>query len=121
VLTTIATSTLAECAKNGISLANNEANEWPKIQRKAESLSRNEGRTWNAGIIMLRKSDSQYSSIASLPDGRVGVLYDCWEDNHYQPHFTTVTPGDIQLGEKLEMMPQSYVLTRARVRTGVTD
>ena len=120
VLTPITTSTLEECAKNGISFVNNEANECPNIQRNAECLRRNEGRTWNAGTLLLRKSDSQYSSIASLPDGCVGVLYDCWKDNHYQPPFTIVTPGDIQIGEKLEMMPHASVLTRARVRTGVT-
>jgi len=45
----------------------------------------------------------------------------CYTTAGDQPHFTTVTPGDIQLGEKLEMMPQASVLTRTRGRIGVTD
>ena len=53
-------------------------------------LSHDEGRTWDAGILRLRAGDSQYSSLALLPNGRVGVFYDCWEDNNYQLHFTTV-------------------------------
>lgn len=45
--------------------------------------SRDEGRTWQAAVL-LRPGNGQYSSMALLPDGRLGVLYDCWEESNYQ-------------------------------------
>ena len=59
-------------------------------------LSVDEGRTWTGGSLLLRKGDSQYSSMALLSNGRMGVLYDCWEDNNYQIHFTTVAPRKVR-------------------------
>ena len=59
-------------------------------------LSRNEGRSWNAGTLLLREGDSQYSSLAYLPNGRLAIFYDCWQDNNYQLYFTTVALGDIR-------------------------
>ncbi len=50
-------------------------------------ISHNEGRTW-PGKHLLRKGNGQYTSMAILPDGHVGVLYDCWEENNYQLYFT---------------------------------
>ena len=59
-------------------------------------LSVDESRTWTGGSLLLRKGDSQFSSMALLPNGRVGVLYDCWEYNNYQLHFTTIAPREVR-------------------------
>ena len=59
-------------------------------------MSIDEGRTWNAGTLRLRAGDSQYSSMARLRNGQVGVLYDCWQDNNYQLYFTTFAPTQLQ-------------------------
>ena len=59
-------------------------------------LSVDEGRTWTGGSLLLRKGDSQYSRMALLSNGRMGVLYDCWEDNNYQLHFTTIAPREVR-------------------------
>ena len=58
-------------------------------------ISQDEGRTWNAGTLQLREGDSQYSSLAFLPNRRLGVFYDCWQDNNYQLYFTTVKLSEI--------------------------
>lgn len=50
-------------------------------------ISDDEGRTWGAGRL-LRKGDSQYSSLTLLPDGAIGCLYDCWVDGNYRVFFT---------------------------------
>ena len=63
----------------------------PKRHNLTVRLSLDEGRTWNAGRLLLRRCDSQYSSLALLPNGRVSVLYDCWENGNYQLHFATFT------------------------------
>ncbi len=68
----------------------------PKRHNLTVRLSRDEGRTWNAGTLLLRKGDSQYSSMALLPNGRVGVFYDCWENQNYQLYFTTFSPSEIR-------------------------
>ena len=52
-------------------------------------LSRDEGTTWDAGSLLLRMGDGQYTSMALLPNGRVGVFYDCWENRDYQLYFAT--------------------------------
>ncbi len=59
-------------------------------------MSRDEGRTWTGGTLRLRAGDSQYSSMARLRNGRVGVLYDCWQDNNYQLYFTTFATTQLQ-------------------------
>lgn len=59
-------------------------------------LSRDEGLTWNSGSLILRKGNGQYSSMAILPDGRVAVLYDLWENDNYQLYFTTFSAEKIQ-------------------------
>ena len=58
-------------------------------------LSVDEGQTWDGGSLRLRTGDSQYSSMALLQNGRVGVLYDCWENNNYQLYFTTFAPSQL--------------------------
>ena len=52
-------------------------------------ISRDEGRTWPQSVL-LRKADSQYSSMAVLRDGSIALFYDCWEDKNYQLNFTRV-------------------------------
>ena len=59
-------------------------------------LSRNEGRSWDAGSLRLKDGDSQYSSLARLANGRIGILYDCWKANNYQLFFTTVSLADVK-------------------------
>lgn len=49
-------------------------------------LSRDEGRTWPIAR-RLREGDSQYTSLAVLPDGSVGCFYDYWENGNYQLSF----------------------------------
>jgi sialidase-1 len=46
-------------------------------------LSHDEGQSWPVAK-RLRTGDSQYSSLASLPDGSLGCLYDCWIDGNYR-------------------------------------
>ena len=58
-------------------------------------LSRDEGRTWDAGSLLLREGNGQYSSMALLPNGCVGVLYDLWENNNYQLYFTAFSLDDV--------------------------
>lgn len=58
-------------------------------------LSQDEGQTWTAGSLLLRKGDSQYSSMALLPNGLVGLLYDCWENQNYQLYFTTFAQNEL--------------------------
>lgn len=50
-------------------------------------ISRDEGDSWKFHRL-LRKGNSQYSSMAVLPDGSIGCLYDCWENGNYQLYFT---------------------------------
>jgi sialidase-1 len=61
----------------------------PKRRNLTIRVSRDEGRTW-PGSFLLRKGDGQYTSMAVLADGRIGVLYDCWEDDNYQLYFARV-------------------------------
>jgi len=68
----------------------------PKRHNLTVRLSRDEGQTWNAGSLLLRKGNGQYSSLALLPNGRVGVLYDCWENNNYQLYFATFSADDLR-------------------------
>lgn len=49
-------------------------------------LSRDEGRSWPSAR-KLRDGDSQYTSVAKLPDGSLGCLYDCWADGNYRLFF----------------------------------
>lgn len=59
----------------------------PKRHNLTIRVSRDEGRTWPQSHL-IRAGNSQYSSMALLPDGRIGLLYDCWEEDNYQLHFT---------------------------------
>lgn len=61
----------------------------PKRHNLTIRVSRDEGRTWPEAHL-IRNGNSQYSSMAQLDDGRVGLLYDCWDENNYQLHFTRV-------------------------------
>ncbi len=58
-------------------------------------ISRDEGRTW-PGKHLLRRGNGQYTSMAILPDGNVGVFYDCWEENNYQLYFARVDIRELQ-------------------------
>jgi len=58
-------------------------------------LSNDEGRTWPVARL-LRKGDSQYSSLALAPDGSICCLYDCWVDGNYQLFFTRLRLKDIK-------------------------
>lgn len=49
--------------------------------------SQDEGRTWSTGPL-LREGDAQYSSLARLPDGEVGCLFESWVNNNYHMFFT---------------------------------
>lgn len=49
-------------------------------------LSRDEGQTWPIAH-KIRSGDSQYSSLARLPDASIGCLYDCWVDGNYRLFF----------------------------------
>ncbi len=68
----------------------------PKRQKLTVRLSRDEGNTWNAGSMLLRDGDGQYTSLALLANGRVGVFYDRWQDRNYQLYFATFTAEDIK-------------------------
>ena len=59
-------------------------------------LSCDEGRTWDAGSLLLREGNGQYTSMALLTNGRVGVFYDCWENQNYQLYFTTFSPDELR-------------------------
>ncbi|QDU94646.1 sialidase family protein [Lignipirellula cremea] len=48
--------------------------------------STDEGKTWSAGKL-LQPDNAQYSSLAELPDGAIGCLYDRWEDGNYRIRF----------------------------------
>ena len=58
-------------------------------------LSRDEGRTWDAGSLLLQRGDSQYSCLAPLRNGRVAALFDRWENGNYQLYFTTFAPQQV--------------------------
>ncbi len=62
----------------------------PKRHDLSVRLSLDEGTTWREPY-RLRPGNGQYSSLAVLPDGEIGCLYDCWEDNNYQLYFTRFT------------------------------
>lgn len=66
----------------------------PKRHDLTIRVSRDEGRTWQPSYL-LRKGDGQYTSMALLADGRLGVLYDCWEDDNYQLYFASVDLASI--------------------------
>lgn len=55
-------------------------------------LSADEGRTWPQAKLF-HAGDSQYSSLAELPDGTVGCLFESWRDNNYQIYFARVPLG----------------------------
>ena len=61
----------------------------PRRRNLTIRISRDEGRTWPDSILV-RRGDSQYSSMTRLPDGSVGVLYDTWRDDNYQLYFVSV-------------------------------
>lgn len=51
-------------------------------------LSSDEGKTWPVSRL-IRRGDSQYSSLAKLQNGLLGCLYDCWVDGNYRVFFVT--------------------------------
>jgi len=57
-------------------------------------ISLDEGRTWPDSFL-LRKGNGQYTSMAALADGQIGVFYDCWEENNYQLYFARVELSDL--------------------------
>jgi sialidase-1 len=53
-------------------------------------LSYDEGKSWPIAKL-LRSGDGQYSSLARLPDGTIGCLYDAWVDGNYRLFYTRFT------------------------------
>ncbi|MCE9532756.1 MAG: glycoside hydrolase [Planctomycetes bacterium] len=53
-------------------------------------LSVDEGKTWPTAKL-LRKGDSQYSSLAKMPDGAIGCLHESWVDGNYRMYFVRFT------------------------------
>lgn len=66
----------------------------PKRHDLTIRVSRDEGVSWQPSLL-LRKGDGQYTSMALLADGRLGVLYDCWEDDNYQLYFARVNLASV--------------------------
>ena len=66
----------------------------PKRHDLTIRVSRDEGATWQPSCL-LRKGNGQYTSMALLADGRLGVFYDCWEDDNYQLYFASVDMASI--------------------------
>jgi sialidase-1 len=58
----------------------------PKRTDLTVRLSYDEGRTWPVSN-RLREGNSQYSSLALLPDRSIGCLYDLWQDGNYRLYF----------------------------------
>lgn len=58
-------------------------------------LSFDEGKTWPRSKL-LQTGDSQYSSLAALPDRRVGCLFDRWDAGNYQLDFTRFRPDELK-------------------------
>lgn len=63
--------------------------------------SRDEGRTWGAGKL-LQEGDSQYSSLALLPNGQVGCLYESWQRDNYRLFFARFPPGWLGIAERVQ-------------------
>lgn len=59
----------------------------PKRRDLTVRLSHDEGKTWPRSKL-LQAGDAQYSSLALLPDGSVGCLFDRWESGNYQLFYT---------------------------------
>lgn len=66
----------------------------PKRDNLTIRISIDEGRTWPDSFL-LRKGNGQYTTMAVLADGRIGVFYDCWEENNYQLYFARVELAEI--------------------------
>jgi len=66
----------------------------PKRHNLTIHHSEDEGRTWKTGLL-IQEGDSQYSSLAVLPNGRIGCLYDRWTEGNYHLFYTDVDLSDI--------------------------
>lgn len=55
-------------------------------------VSEDEGKTWPHAR-KIRSGDGQYSCMARLADGRIGVLHESWVDGNYQIYFVIVDMG----------------------------
>jgi sialidase-1 len=51
--------------------------------------SRDEGRTWPVARV-LHEGDSQTSGLVRLPDGRIGCVYERWEEGNYRLWFARI-------------------------------
>jgi sialidase-1 len=67
----------------------------PKRRNLTVRLSHDEGKTWPRSKL-LQTGDAQYSSLALLPDGTIGCLYDRWESGNYQLYFTRFRLDDLK-------------------------
>ena len=67
----------------------------PKRRDLTVRLSPDEGRTWPRSKL-LQAGDAQYSSLALLPDGTVGCLFDRWESGNYQLFYTRFRLDDLK-------------------------
>jgi sialidase-1 len=61
----------------------------PERRNLTFRTSTDEGRTWPEAKL-LQTGDCQYSSLAELPDGTIGCLYESWRDKNYQLYFARV-------------------------------
>ncbi|MBM80732.1 MAG: hypothetical protein CMJ78_09080 [Planctomycetaceae bacterium] len=61
----------------------------PRRHNLTLRVSLDQGHTWSKSQL-IQAGDSQYSSLAQLPEGKVGCLYDRWTNNTYQLFFTRI-------------------------------
>lgn len=64
----------------------------PERRNLTFRTSTDEGRTWT-NPKLLQDGDAQYSSLAELPDGTIGCLFEAWRDKNYQLYFARVPLG----------------------------
>src|SRR5690606_24801350 len=66
-------------------------------------VSRDEGRTWPVSKLV-RSGDSQYSCLARLPNGEIGLLHESWIAGNYRlffvrfPHAWLAAPAGQAIG-----------------------
>lgn len=67
----------------------------PKRRDLTVRLSPDEGKTWPRSKL-IQMGDAQYSSLALLPDGTVGCLFDRWDSGNYHLYFTRFRVDDLK-------------------------
>jgi len=67
----------------------------PKRRDLTVRLSFDEGKTWSRSKL-IQAGDAQYSSLALLPDGTIGCLFDRWESGNYQLYYARFRLDDLK-------------------------